>query len=589
MASYNVHAGHNYFVTGANGYLNETKENRAVKDKVIAMLRAQGHTVYDCTDEVGKTQSQNLANIVKKCNAHSVDLDVSIHFNAFNKKAFGTETYQYNNATSAVATRICSNIAKLGYKNRGVLIKTELYVLRNTNSKAILIECCFCDNADDAAKYNVDTMAKAIVEGILNMTIQAAKPAPEVSSTEQLYRIRKTWADAKSQVAAYKNLDSAKSECPVGYTVFDKDGKAVYTNTPVVEVIVQKLYRVRKSWDDVKSQLGAYSDLDNAKNNCPSGYAVFDWDGNVVYENNESIAATPNSELYRVRKSWADASSQLGAYRELENAKAACKVGYTVFDSTGKAVYTNTEEVKPTTPAPEVKPEEPKQEEVKPEEPVKPVAPEAQDISPLKGVDNETFIEYVGTLAKADMKKTGVLASVTIAQAILESSWGQSELSLKANNLFGMKSTLSGNKWDSEWDGKIYAKRSNEEYNGVVTSVLSDFRAYDDPAKSIKDHSDYLCGAMNGSKLRYAGLKGETDYKKAIQIIKDGGYATDSKYVDKVIDIIEKYDLDVWDSAMSPSDLDDIRTNLDNMNKTLSTILSTLETFFNLFKSIFNR
>ena len=76
------------------------------------------------------------------------------------------------------------------------------------------------------------------------------------------------------------------------------------------------------------------------------------------------------------------------------------------------------------------------------------------------------------------MKKTGVLASVTIAQSILESAWGQSELSLKANNLFGMKSSLSGNTWSSEWDGKVYSKYSDEEYNGVVTSVKSDFRMY---------------------------------------------------------------------------------------------------------------
>ena len=219
----------------------------------------------------------------------------------------------------------------------------------------------------------------------------------------------------------------------------------------------------------------------------------------------------------------------------------------------------------------------------------KPEAPTPEDISPLKGVDSETFIEYVGALAKEDMKKTGILASVTIAQAILESAWGQSELSLKANNLFGMKASLSGNTWDSEWDGKIYAKWSPEEENGVTVSRYSDFRAYDDPAKSIKDHSDYLCGAMNGSKLRYEGLKGETDYKKAIQIIKDGGYATDSGYVNKVIDIIERYDLDVWDMAGSPSELEDIRDKVDNMSSMLSSILEVVQNILSLIKNIFNR
>ena len=586
MGTYNVHAGHNYIVTGANGYLSETKENRVVKDKVIALLRAQGHTVYDCTDEDGKTQSKNLSNIVAKCNAHNVDLDVSIHFNAFNGTAHGVEVYYYSHKD--VSARVSANIANtLNLTNRGAKQRTNLYVLSNTKAPAILVECLFCDNKGDTDKYNPDIIAREIVEGILNITIPDAAPAPittelyrvrktwedtksqlgafkelenakaacEVGYTvfdwngkavysnnptpvvEQLYRVRKTWADAASQVGAYKELDNAKASCPEGYTVFDSEGKAVYVNTPEPVVVVEQLYRVRKSWDDVKSQIGAYKTLDAAKKNCPSGYKVYDWDGKEVYANNADTSATVNSELYRVRKSWDDPSSQIGAYKELDNAKAACKAGYSVFDWNGVVVYVAGDDAK----------EASKNET--------PVAPEAEDISPLKGLNKDAFLEYMGQMAREDMKKTGVLASVTIAQSILESAWGQSELSLKANNLFGMKASLSGNTWNSDWDGKIYAKRTNEEYEtGVITSVLADFRAYDDPAKSIKDHSDYLCGAKKGSELRYAGLKGEKDYKKAIQIIKDGGYATDSKYVDKIISYIEKYNLDMWDMEMSPSD-----------------------------------
>ena len=64
---------------------------------------------------------------------------------------------------------------------------------------------------------------------------------------------------------------------------------------------------------------------------------------------------------------------------------------------------------------------------------------------------------------------------------------------------------------------------------------------------SIADHSAYLLGAMDGSRLRYAGLKGEKEYKKAIQIIKDGGYATDTKYVAKICEIIERWNLTQFD------------------------------------------
>lgn len=64
---------------------------------------------------------------------------------------------------------------------------------------------------------------------------------------------------------------------------------------------------------------------------------------------------------------------------------------------------------------------------------------------------------------------------------------------------------------------------------------------------SIADHSAYLLGAKNGSKLRYDGLKGCTDYKKAVQIIKDGGYATSLTYVEKLCSIIERWNLTQFD------------------------------------------
>ena len=96
-----------------------------------------------------------------------------------------------------------------------------------------------------------------------------------------------------------------------------------------------KVYRIRKSWGDAASQIGAYSNLDNAKAACESGYTVYDWNGKAIYTKSGSSTA----HVYRVRKSWADAKSQIGAYEDLTNAKNACKTGYTVYDENGKAVY----------------------------------------------------------------------------------------------------------------------------------------------------------------------------------------------------------------------------------------------------------
>ena len=178
MASYNVHGGHNRIVPGASSYLDEVAEDRKICEEVIRLLQAEGHTASNCTDDSGSTQSKNLANIVARCNAHSVTLDISIHFNAASKdtgdgKTKGVEVYVYSSSSSAkaAAQRVCDNIAALGFKNRGVKVSTSLYVLRKTVSPAMLIEVCFVDDADDADLYNkvgYKAVAQAIAQGILN-------------------------------------------------------------------------------------------------------------------------------------------------------------------------------------------------------------------------------------------------------------------------------------------------------------------------------------------------------------------------------------------------------------------------------------
>ena len=125
-----------------------------------------------------------------------------------------------------------------------------------------------------------------------------------------------------------------------------------------------------------------------------------------------------------------------------------------------------------------------------------------------------------------------------------------------------MKCSLSGNTWSgSSWDGKSkYTKKTQEQNaDGSMVTITTDFRKYPCIEDSIADHSAYLLGAKNGSKLRYDGLKGCTDYKKAEQIIKDGGYATSLTYVyatsltyvEKLCSIIERWSLTQYDAKDS--------------------------------------
>ena len=222
---------------------------------------------------------------------------------------------------------------------------------------------------------------------------------------------------------------------------------------------------------------------------------------------------------YRVRKTWKDINSQVGAYSIYDNAKAkADEMGsaYGVFDWNGKEIYRKGQAAAPApTPAPAQVPY------------------------------TQAFINEIAPLAQADMQKTGIPAALTIAQAILESGWGRSDLAKNAHNLFGMKKNLSGNTWPgSTWDGKrVCTKDTKEVYSTGAATVSAEFRVYNNYAESVSDHSAYLAGAKNGNALRYPGLVGCTDYRKAAQIVKDGKYATAPDYVDKICRIVEQYGL----------------------------------------------
>lgn len=178
----NIHAGHNpagKIACGAVGILDESRENRKVVKRLIKLLRKEGHTVYNCTVNNGTSQSDVLKKIIKKSNAHSVTIDISVHFNSGandkkgNGKTTGTEVivYSLQSEPAPYAKRIADSIASLGFTNRGVKVSMDLAVLWNKPEKALLVECCFVDDADDAKLYNADKMAKAIAEGILGYTI----------------------------------------------------------------------------------------------------------------------------------------------------------------------------------------------------------------------------------------------------------------------------------------------------------------------------------------------------------------------------------------------------------------------------------
>jgi flagellum-specific peptidoglycan hydrolase FlgJ len=150
------------------------------------------------------------------------------------------------------------------------------------------------------------------------------------------------------------------------------------------------------------------------------------------------------------------------------------------------------------------------------------------------------FIEVVGEAAQESQLKTGVPASVTVAQAILESDWAKSGLATKAFNLFGIKS-----KGRPGPAGEI---RMNtwEVFGGKDVVIKDGFRAYHNIYESVEDHGLFL-----KENARYAPAFKTSDAKEFARRIHAAGYATDPAYSDKLIRLMDKYDLYRFDSLQA--------------------------------------
>jgi flagellum-specific peptidoglycan hydrolase FlgJ len=147
------------------------------------------------------------------------------------------------------------------------------------------------------------------------------------------------------------------------------------------------------------------------------------------------------------------------------------------------------------------------------------------------------FILSVAPGARESMRRSGVPASVTLAQAILESDWGRSKLTREANNLFGIKA-LRG-----PGTAGIYEINTWEVYDGQNVTVLAAFKAYTTLADSIVDH-----GRWFHDNSRYHGaLRVKADPRAFARAINEAGYATDPAYAPKLIGLMDKFDLYAYD------------------------------------------
>lgn len=165
------------------------------------------------------------------------------------------------------------------------------------------------------------------------------------------------------------------------------------------------------------------------------------------------------------------------------------------------------------------------------------------------------FISTIAPMVDAENKRRGypLFNSVVIAQAICESAWGQSQIMMKANAIFGIKAF-------SSWKGKVYNSKTKECYDGSsYTTIDACFRAYDNLQDSISDYFDLITRSERYRKACVASSPLE-----CITAIKNGGYATSPTYINTIMSIINSNNLTKYDNV-SQETMQDI--NIDELAK----------------------
>lgn len=163
-----------------------------------------------------------------------------------------------------------------------------------------------------------------------------------------------------------------------------------------------------------------------------------------------------------------------------------------------------------------------------------------QEQAAFEKANKTEFIEIIGNTARDLAAKNDLYASVMVAQAILESDWGESQLTKEANNLFGMKGSYNGDSYEIE--------TQEDDGNGNLYTVVAQFRKYPTYHDSLRDNAALLSGGVSWDAEYYAGAwKSKTNSYKEATAYLQGRYATDTNYAAKLDELIEQYDLTQFD------------------------------------------
>lgn len=251
MSKWLLDAGHGGTDPGA------VYQGRKESVDVLKLTKRVGEILITNGETIGYTRTSDMALSLTErtnvANKNNYDYLVSIHRNA-TPGGYGVETYVYtgysNKADGSLATKVNNEIVSAsGYRNRGVK-EGNLHMVRESKCTAILVEIGFIDSVSDNVIFDnkFEAIAQSMAKGCLahiGKIIAGTTPTPP-PSTGEMYRVRKSWADSTSQIGAYSNLDNAKALCDKkpGYSVFNNAGSKVYpvVVTPPTPPVQSKRY-----------------------------------------------------------------------------------------------------------------------------------------------------------------------------------------------------------------------------------------------------------------------------------------------------------------------------------------------------------
>lgn len=207
--------GHNFQAVGARCYVKEEEIAEQIRQEVKKIFDKHCFKYVDCTPE-NMTRNNDLKFGVTKCNESNCDLFFSIHLNASEGKTdkpLGVEVITFSNKFKE-ASDVLSNLVNLGFKNRGIKHNRNLYELKNTSCKSMIIEVFFVNSKADVELFNsvgVVKIAQAIAYGVMGIEGEVIKP---ITNNKARYRVCVgSYAEYQNAVKAKKELEKLGVEC----------------------------------------------------------------------------------------------------------------------------------------------------------------------------------------------------------------------------------------------------------------------------------------------------------------------------------------------------------------------------------------